>query len=117
VVSTDECDPAERPTEQRSCYSSNCQDEFYWVPGEWQDVRIRHVYPQASVENIHNHNMFRSYCHCTLSKIFLRLHYPLIGNVMEKEIQQNLSHGDFSCNYTLKAESGNFQQTNKLHGF
>jgi len=37
VVSADGCNPAERPSEQRDCFSSNCQDEFYWVPGEWQD--------------------------------------------------------------------------------
>ncbi|KDR16488.1 hypothetical protein L798_08797, partial [Zootermopsis nevadensis] len=37
VVSEDECNPTERPSEQRNCFNSNCQDEFYWVPGEWQD--------------------------------------------------------------------------------
>lgn len=51
VVSTDECNPAERPLYQRSCFSSNCQDEFYWVPGEWQDVRICHIMAVVYVAN------------------------------------------------------------------
>ncbi|PNF33449.1 hypothetical protein B7P43_G03351 [Cryptotermes secundus] len=53
VVSADDCNRAERPSEQRTCFSSDCQDEFYWHAGEWQDCshpcgrkgrQHRHVY-------------------------------------------------------------------------